>query len=466
MPYVLGIHLGATATSAAVARRDAGESATASPFPLGSAGPTIPTVLCKVQDGSFMAGEAAQRQEAAHHEWVVRSFTQQVGDDSPLMVGNEFITGHRLAAVMIEWVADQVAHRQGAPADHITVAHNAAWGTHRTHLVYQELSRLGLNEVTLLPEPVAVGLDYASLTRVEDSETIAVANVGGSGFDATVLRKQQDGELPGFEILGSPLDSEHPNGHALDDEIIGYLRDELGAQRVALDPADPRDRVAAFQLRAECTRGREILSYQPKTALRVELPQIRTQVALSRVRYEQLARNHLERVPDLLQQVVQSASVNSEELGAVVLAGGTARTPLAQQLVSQRFEQQTQVDSAPELVAARGAACAARTVSLSGGRNQPVAVEETSVLMRVESSDSGPGDLPIVDEDFEAPKRPEVPRPSVEVEPPHLEPPETKRLFKIIKLVLAAALIIFGLILTYMQGWGGPQQPSLGLLSS
>ncbi|RCW40259.1 Hsp70 protein [Halopolyspora algeriensis] len=461
MPYVLGIHLGATATSAAVVRRDENQAVPASPFPLGSAAPAVPTMLCKVQDGSFVAGEVAQRQEPAHHEWVVRSFTRQVGDDCPLLVGSEFVTAHRLAAVMIEWVADQVAHRQGAPPDHIAVAHHAAWGPHRTHLVYRELAQLGLNEVTLLPESVAVGLDYASRTRVEENDTIAVANIGGSGCDATVLRKSQDGELPGFEVLGSPLDSEHPSGQALDDEVLGYLRKELGESSPALDPADPRDRVAAFQLRAECIRGREALSHQPGIALRVELPQVRTQVALSRAKYEQLARNHLEYVPDLLQQAVQSAPIGSTEPGALVLAGGTARTPLVQQLVSRRFEQQAQVDGAPELVAARGAACAARTVLLPG-RSRPVAAEETSLLMRVEHD---PESLPIVEEESEAPERPEVPRPPVEIEPLSLEPPETNRTFKIIKLVLAAALIIFGLVLTYMQGWGGPQQPSLGILS-
>lgn len=467
MPYVLGIQLGATATSAAVVRRDAGRSGAATPFPLGSTGPTVPTMLCRVQDGSFVAGEAAQRQEPAHHEWVVRSFTRQVGDDVPLMVGSEFVTAHRLAAVMIEWVADQVAHRQGGPADHIAVAHNAAWGPHRTHLVYQELGRLGLDGVTLLPEPVAVGLDYASRARVEDNGTIAVGNVGGSGFDATVLRRAPAAGSPGFEVLGSPLDSEHPSGQALDDEVFGYLRTELGERPDQLDPGDPRDREAAFRLRAECVRGKEALSYQPRTTLRVELPGGRTQVELSRARYEQLARGHLERVPDLLQQAVQSAPGAAEGVDAIVLAGGTARTPLMQQLVSERLDQQVQVDGAPELVAARGAACAAMSAGhdvVPAARNRAARGEETSVLMRVESSDRDSEELAVVDDEDGATDVPDAPRPPIEVDPMYIEPPGDKRTFKIVKLSLAALLIIFGLVLTYMQGWSGPQSPSLGIL--
>ena len=86
MPYVLGIHLGATATSAAVARRSGGRWGQALPVPLGSETPTVPTVLCRVQDGSFVAGEPARKQEITHHEWVVRAFTRALGDDSPHFV--------------------------------------------------------------------------------------------------------------------------------------------------------------------------------------------------------------------------------------------------------------------------------------------------------------------------------------------------------------------------------------------
>src|SRR5437870_4171704 len=98
MPYVLGIHLGGTATSAAIARRDGGQWGAAVPFPLGSGVPTVPTVLCKVQDGSFVAGEPARRQELTHHEWVVRGFGKYLGDDTPLLVGSEFVPAQRLVA--------------------------------------------------------------------------------------------------------------------------------------------------------------------------------------------------------------------------------------------------------------------------------------------------------------------------------------------------------------------------------
>ena len=415
----------------------------------------MPTMLCKVQDGSFVVGEAAQRQQITHHEWVARDFIRDVGDDVPLLIGNDFTPAHRLAAVMIEWVADAVAHRQGHPAEHIAVAHSATWGPHRTHLVSQALHQLGLRDVTLVPEPVAVGLDYASKQPVDDDSTIAVGNIGGSSFDATVLRHRH----PSFEVVGLPLDADQPSGQDLDDEIFEFVRTELGESVTSLDTSQMQDRAAAAQLRAECTRAKETLSFQPNATIGIDLPQVQTQLGLSRSRYEQLARPHLELVPELLLQVVQSAIGGPEELHAVVLAGGSARIPLVKQLVAERL-QPPRVDVAPELVAACGAAVRAVDAVSTGAERTP-SVAETSVLVRIEGTDSGKF-LPVNEEDLaEA-----TPRPPVSVEPMEVEeePQKNKRLFQVLKLFGAAVLIIIGIVMTVHQYEGGGQQNGPGVL--
>ncbi|GAA4611667.1 Hsp70 family protein [Saccharopolyspora hordei] len=450
MPYVLGVHLGATVTTAAIARRDGTRWGAATPVPLSPSGPVVPTVLCKVQDGSYVAGEAAQRQEIAHHEWVVRGFTHRLGEDLPLLVGNEFVPAQSLVATLVEWVADTVAARQGHPAEHIALAHSATWGPHRVRLVQQALAQLGLGDVTMVPEPMAVALDYAAKQRVPEHEPIAVANIGGSGMDATVLRRRQRG----FEVVGSPLTADHPSGQDLDDEIFAAVREQFGERLDALDLDDLNQRAALFHLRAECVRAKEALSHQAGVQVRVELPGVRTEFAVSRGRYEQLVRPHLERVPELVLQAVQSATLAPEDLDAVVLAGGTARVPLLKQLVADRLTVPPQVDVAPELAAASGAAsAAAQVLSTTGDEGS---VDETSVLVRIEGSD-------LDEEEVEVP---EAPRPPVEVEPMPLEPPDEDRArrMKIIKLSVAAVLVLGGLVLTFLWPTSPPNGGLLGLL--
>lgn len=451
MPYVLGIHLGATATSAAVAQRDGSRWGAPVPWPLGAGGPTVPTVLCKVQDGSFVAGEPAKKQEAAHHEWVVRSFTKHLGDDAPLLVGSDFVPAQQLVATMIEWAADTVASQQGHPPEHIAVAHSATWGPYRGHLVQQALAQLGLTDVSLVPEPVAVGLDYANSQTVPVEGTLAVGNIGGTGFDATVLRRGE----PGFEVIGAPLDADYPSGQDLDDEVFSHVRAEIGDHLDSLDPSDSQSRALLAALRAECVRAKEALSYHAHASVRVALPRVRTEIALSRSRFEHLARPHLETVPELLTQAIQSAALAPEQLEAVVLAGGTARTPLLRQLTTQRLAP-PQIDQAPELVAARGAAqSAVRKLSASTDDiSSPGSAEQTSVLMRVEGP--GPPSLRTDVNEINQVDEPEPlppPRPALEVRPMHIEGPDEdrQRIIKIIKICAAALLVIGGLVMTIMQ---------------
>ncbi|GAB3673353.1 Hsp70 family protein [Saccharopolyspora tripterygii] len=437
MPYVLGVHLGATVTTAATARRNGGRWTPTAPVPLATSGPVVPTALCKVQDGSFVAGEAAARQEVSHHEWVARGFTGRLGDDLPLVVGSEFVPAQRLVAAMIEWVSDTVTQRQGHPPEHIAIAHSSAWGPHRVHLVQQALAQLGLTDVTLIPEPNAVALDYASKQRVEEQHPLVVANIGGSGFDATVLRRRQRT----FDVVGSPLTSDHPSGQDLDDALFELVGEQFSTQLGALDTSDVNQRAALAKLRAECVRAKEALSHQAGASIWVELPGVRTEFAVSRGRYEQLARPHLERVPELISQAVQSASLRPDDVDTVLLAGGTARTPLLKQLVSDRLQSPPLVDVAPELTAASGAALAAQQV-LSTDTDRG-AVAETSVLMRVEGFDA----LDDIDDEPEP-----VERPPIEVEPLPIEPPDETRAkrMKIIKLVVATLLIAAGIAITFM----------------
>ncbi|SDP93420.1 Hsp70 protein [Actinopolyspora xinjiangensis] len=492
MPYVLGVHLGATSTSAAVVVRDGGQWAPPAPFPLGSARAEVPTALGRLPDGTRLAGEAAASRAAESPEWVCTDFVTEVGTDTPLLLGGEFVPPHRLAASMVEWVADQVANRYGYPAEHIAVSHGACWGTHRTHRLHRALAELGLTDVTLLPEPLAVATDYVSRQPVSPGRSIAVGNVGGSGADATVLRRGEsrwgEGSVRGpgaeLELRGVTVSGSRPAGRELDDLVLEQLRAELGEPLAELDPFEARHRAAAAHLRAECTRVREELSTRESAAANVVLPSFSGEVPLARLRYEELARPHLELLPEKLAQAVQSASLVPDDLEAVVLAGGPTRTPLLRRLVRERLHERSpaaegagiavRVDGSPELVAARGAAYCAVDV-LSAATDRAAARAETSVLVRVDDSVAEAEHVqhydydPMNEQAVEAPvdaadRSARPPRPPVEVEPMHIEPPPKRKAVKIVKLSLAAILIIFGLVMTFVQGFGGQQPEQPGVL--
>ncbi|GAB3894709.1 hypothetical protein GCM10029964_073570 [Kibdelosporangium lantanae] len=191
MPYRLGIDLGTTFTAAAIYRDHTVQSEL---VPLGTHSASVPTVLF-VDGATTLVGEPADRRALTHPSCVVRDVKRRLGDPTPLLVGGQPHSAPELVARLVDWVVTQVTAREGAPPSGIAVTYPAAWGPHR-----ESLLRNALPDVSLLTEPQAAALAYASTERVEVGATIAVYDLGGGTFDAVVVRKT----ATGFTLLGTP----------------------------------------------------------------------------------------------------------------------------------------------------------------------------------------------------------------------------------------------------------------------
>jgi molecular chaperone DnaK len=246
MSYRLGIDLGTTYTAAAVSRATEQQHADPEMVSLGDRAVQVPSVLYLAPDGSVLVGEAAERRASTDPDRVVREFKRQVGDEIPLVVGGTPYPAHELAAMLVAWVVQRVAERQGAPARRIALTHPASWGPHKKDLLHAALATRGLN-VTFLAEPQAAALSYAAAERVERGSTIAVYDLGGGTFDSAVVRKNGT-----FALLGRPEGIDRLGGVDFDDAVFTHVREAVGDAFDQLDPADETAVAAVARLRREC----------------------------------------------------------------------------------------------------------------------------------------------------------------------------------------------------------------------
>src|SRR5688572_14536041 len=105
LPYLLAVDVGPTRTAAhnARTRRDGGIVTGA--FSLGRAGDSAPSTIF-VADGELLFGEAAERRGLARPERLVREFKRRIGDDVPIVVGDQRFAPEELYARMVAWVVD------------------------------------------------------------------------------------------------------------------------------------------------------------------------------------------------------------------------------------------------------------------------------------------------------------------------------------------------------------------------
>jgi molecular chaperone DnaK len=356
MSYVLAVDVGTSFTAAALVRISQNAQPVPESLPLGLRGTAVPSVVYYPEEGPILVGEAAERRGLDSPERVVREFKRRVGDAVPIVVGTLSLPAEDVFATMASWVVDRAEEREGAPPSDIILSHPAAWGGHRTALILKALATKGLHKVTLISEPEAAALHYASQVRVEDGSTIAVYDLGGGTFDTAVLRKADSSS---FELLGRPEGIEGLGGADFDAAVFRHVAEHAGEALTGLDPAAPGALAALARLRRECVEVKEALSSDTEASISVFLPGVHKQVRLVRSEFEAMIEEPIRETVDALECSLQDLGLEACDLTAVLLIGGSSRIPFVAQLISAQFDRPIAVDADPKSSICLGAAVAA-----------------------------------------------------------------------------------------------------------
>ena len=347
MGYVLGIDLGTTFSAAATARDGVVEM-----FTLGNRTAAIPSLVFLLEDESLLVGEAAERRGFDDPARLAREFKRRVGDETPIMLARTAYSAERLMATVLRRIVDEVTKQEGGPPDHVAIAHPANWGSYKIDLIRQAADLAGLRNATLVTEPFAAAVHYASTERTAPGDVIAVYDLGGGTFDAAILRKTETG----FEQLGEPQGIERLGGIDFDESVFQYVRDQLGDALGSTDTKDPAVRSALARLKQECVAAKEDLSTAADTNIQVTMPSLHTQLRLTRPEFEQMIRPLIRETVAALKRVIANAGLAPSDLKAILLVGGSSRIPLVAEMVGQELQRPVAVDAHPKHAIALGAA--------------------------------------------------------------------------------------------------------------
>ena len=358
----LGIDLGTTWTAAAFHRAGRVEIVS-----LGDRAPTIPSVVFLREDGVVLTGDAANRRAITEPGRVAREFKRRLGDPTPIIVGGVPYPAEVLTAKLLRWVVDKVVELEGEAPDSIALTHPANWGPYKQDLLRQAVRHADLdaNTVTLLTEPQAAAIYYASQERVSPGAIIAVYDLGGGTFDAAVLRKES-GAAGGFEILGEPEGIERLGGIDFDAAVLAHVNVALDNSLDALDAEDPSLLPALARIRQDCVEAKEILSVDTDVSIAVSLPGVQHEVRLTRSEFEDMVRPVIGETIAALRRAVRSAGIEPADVQAVLLVGGSSRIPIVGQMVSAELNRPVAVDAHPKHAVALGAAIAAASLAGAG----------------------------------------------------------------------------------------------------
>ncbi|GGS30316.1 Hsp70 family protein [Actinokineospora fastidiosa] len=348
MRYGVGIDLGTAFAAAAVSGPNGTRMVPLSPDVV------TPAVAYAAPDGTLLTGAAALRGDPDPRR-VARGFKRRLGDPTPLVLGGTAYSPAALMAAQLREVLAAVTSAEGGVPESVVLTCPAVWGPYRREH-FAEVPRLaGLTDFRLVTEPEAAAAHYSAERRLGDGEIVAVYDLGGGTLDTTILRVRPDA----MEILGTPEGIEHIGGIDFDEALIAHVDERLDGAITALDRSDPAQAAALAEIRALCVRAKEELSIEPDVRLDIPLPSGNREVTVTRLEFNDMIRPQVQLTTEALRRTIASAGLRTEDLSALLLAGGSSRIPLVSQLVSQEFGKPVRVTLHPKFTVALGAAAVA-----------------------------------------------------------------------------------------------------------
>lgn len=370
MGKIIGIDLGTTNSCVAVM-----EGNDPVVIPNSEGGRTTPSVVAFTKTGERLVGQPAKRQAITNPKNTVFSIKRFMGrvinevqdekskvpyevvagdnGSARVKIGDRLYSPPEISAMILQKMKKTAEEYLGQEVTEAVITVPAYFNDSQRQATKDAGEIAGLKVRRIINEPTAAALAYGLDKKTRD-HIVAVYDLGGGTFDVSIL---QLGEGV-FEVKSTNGDT-HLGGDDFDQRVIDFLADEFKRQEGIDLRKDP---MALQRLKEAAEKAKIELSSSASTD--VNLPFITAtqegpkhlNINLTRSKFEQLIDDLVQKTRIPCEQAIKDAGVSANEIGEVILVGGSTRIPMVQDLVKKIFGKEPHKGVNPDEVVAVGAA--------------------------------------------------------------------------------------------------------------
>lgn len=318
MGKVIGIDLGTTNSCVAVLENDQPVVITNS-----EGQRTTPSVVAFTKNGERLVGEPAKRQAAVNVERTFFSVKRQMGSEYRAKVDGKMYSAPEISSMILRKLKKNAEEYLGEAVTDAVITVPAYFSDAQRQATKDAGRIAGLNVLRIINEPtsaaLAYGLDHGQ------PQKILVYDLGGGTFDVSIIEIGDNL----IEVLATAGDN-NLGGDDFDERITAYLVSEFNkAEHIDLT----KDLTAMQRVREEAEKAKKVLS--SSSSVIINLPFITTvkgeprhmEMNLTRAKFNELTRDLVKRTAVPVKLALKDAGISAEDLGMVLLVGGSTRVP-------------------------------------------------------------------------------------------------------------------------------------------
>jgi len=312
----------------------------------------LPSCVGFSSGGELLVGETARNQQALYPERTVRSIKRLMGSEEKVRVGSKDFLPQEISALILHELVSWAHHALGERPRKAVITVPAYFSDAQRNATREAGSLAGLEVVRILNEPTAASLAYGYGDG--SRHTALIYDLGGGTFDVSVVTVE--GDIT--EVLAS-----HGNNRLGGDDFDDLLAERLAAEFEKQHGVDVRHGHPAAKARLwwAAEEAKKKLSFEPYVKIREEalvtklFRPLHLEVEISRDEYEAMIRPLVESTLDSVSKALQDSGKKPGDMDAILLVGGSTRTPLVSSLLFEKTGLEPRQDVHPDLAVALGA---------------------------------------------------------------------------------------------------------------
>lgn len=376
MGKIIGIDLGTT--NSCVAVMEGGKPVV---IPNSEGVRTTPSVVAFTKNGERLVGEPAKRQAVTNADRTISSIKRHIGTDYKVSIDGKNYTPQEISAMILQKLKADAEAYLGEKVTEAVITVPAYFNDAQRQATKDAGKIAGLDVKRIINEPTAAALAYG--LDNENEQKIMVYDLGGGTFDVSII-EIGDGVI---EVLSTNGDT-RLGGDDFDSRITQWMVDEF-KKTEGVDLSG--DKMAMQRLKEAAEKAKKELS--SATTTNINLPFITAtaegpkhlDMNLTRAKFDELTLDLVERTKAPVQNALRDAGITSQELGKVLLVGGSTRMLAAQEKVKQLTGKEPSKSLNPDECVAIGASIQGGKLAGDAGAGDILLLDVTPLSLSIET---------------------------------------------------------------------------------